>query len=159
VAPDKQQEQLQEYLVHEAARVMRMDPASLDLQQPLSNFGLDSIMTVELRDRIDAEWQVRVPLVEFFREPTIARLSTIMLEQLRSVTQSSPTDPAELLNRLDQMSETEMDKLPNGETPSGSTAILTQALLDDHRQHFPALDGKSYFNYGAHGTLPRPAID
>jgi acyl carrier protein len=88
-----------------------MDPASLDMQQPLSDFGLDSIMTVELRDRIDAEWQVRVPLVEFFREPTIARLSTIMLEQLRSVTQSSPTEPAELLNRLDQMSETEMDKL------------------------------------------------
>jgi NAD(P)-dependent dehydrogenase (short-subunit alcohol dehydrogenase family)/aryl carrier-like protein len=111
VAPDKQQEQLQEYLVHETARVLRMDPASLDSQQPLSNFGLDSIMTVELRDRIDADWQVRVPLVEFFREPTIARLSTVMLEQLRSVTQSSPTDPAELLSRLDQMSETEMDKL------------------------------------------------
>jgi NAD(P)-dependent dehydrogenase (short-subunit alcohol dehydrogenase family)/acyl carrier protein len=111
VEPNKQQEKIEEYLVQQAARVLRMDPASLDMQQPLSDFGLDSIMTVELRDRIDAEWQVRVPLVEFFREPTIARLSTIMLEQLRSVTQSSPTDPAELLNRLDQMSETEMDKL------------------------------------------------
>jgi len=52
-----------------------------------------------------------------------------------------------------------MQRWPNGETPSGSTAILTQALLDDHRRLFPALDGKSYFNYGAHGTLPRPAID
>jgi aryl carrier-like protein len=81
------------------------------MQQPLSNFGLDSIMTVELRDRIDAEWQVRIPLVEFFREPTITRLSTIMLEQLRSVTPSPPTDPGELLERLDQMSETEMDNL------------------------------------------------
>ncbi|HKR13749.1 MAG TPA: beta-ketoacyl reductase, partial [Pyrinomonadaceae bacterium] len=114
VEPNKQQEQLEEYLVHEAARVLRMDPASLDRQQPLSNFGLDSIMTVELRDRIDADWQVRVPLVEFFREPTIARLSAIMLEQLRSLRpaqQSSPTDPVALLKRLDQMSETEMDKL------------------------------------------------
>ncbi|HEU4768849.1 MAG TPA: acyl carrier protein, partial [Pyrinomonadaceae bacterium] len=102
------------YLVHEAARVLRMDPASLDLHQPLSNFGLDSIMTVELRDRIDAEWQVRVPLVEFFREPTIARLSSIMLEQLRSLRPAQPSstaDPVELLNRLDHMSETEMDKL------------------------------------------------
>ncbi|HEX5876530.1 MAG TPA: SDR family NAD(P)-dependent oxidoreductase, partial [Pyrinomonadaceae bacterium] len=114
VEPDKQQEKLEEYLIHEAARVLRMEPASLDPQQPLSTFGLDSIMTVELRDRIDAEWQVRVPLVEFFREPTIARLSSIMLEQLRSLNPalgSSPADPAELLNRLDQMSETEMDKL------------------------------------------------
>lgn len=112
--PNKQQARIEEYLVQQAARVLRMDPSSLDLQQPLINFGLDSIMTVELRDRIDAEWQVRVPLVEFFREPTIARLSSIMLEQLRTLTpvqQSSPTDPIELLNRLDQMSETEMDKL------------------------------------------------
>ncbi|HKY42792.1 MAG TPA: beta-ketoacyl reductase, partial [Pyrinomonadaceae bacterium] len=114
VEPHRQQEKLEEYLVHEAARVLRMDPASLNLQQPLSDFGLDSIMTVELRDRIDAEWQVRVPLVEFFREPSIARLSSIMLEQLRSLSpiqQPSPTDPADLFNRLDQMSETEMDKL------------------------------------------------
>ncbi len=28
-----------------------------------------------------------------------------------------------------------------------------------HRKQFPALAGKSYFNYGAHGTLPRPAIE
>src|SRR6185503_3186434 len=34
-----------------------------------------------------------------------------------------------------------------------------QPLLDDHRKQFPALDGKSYFNYGAHGTLPRPAMN
>jgi L-cysteine/cystine lyase len=33
------------------------------------------------------------------------------------------------------------------------------ALIDDHRKQFPALDGKSYFNYGAHGTLPRPAMN
>jgi len=52
-----------------------------------------------------------------------------------------------------------MQRWPNGEAPSGSTAILTQVLIDDHRRLFPALDGKSYFNYGAHGTLPRPAMD
>jgi L-cysteine/cystine lyase len=33
------------------------------------------------------------------------------------------------------------------------------ALIDAHRRHFPALEGKAYFNYGAHGTLPRPAIN
>ncbi len=51
-----------------------------------------------------------------------------------------------------------MQRWPNGEL-SGSSAILTQARIDDHRRQFPALDGKTYLNYGAHGTLPRPAID
>jgi len=31
--------------------------------------------------------------------------------------------------------------------------------LARHRRQFPALANKSYFNYGAHGTLPRRAID
>lgn len=52
-----------------------------------------------------------------------------------------------------------MQRQPSGETPSDSTAMLTPAPLDEHRRHFPALAGKSYFNYGAHGTLPRQAID
>lgn len=52
-----------------------------------------------------------------------------------------------------------MQRWPTGETPSGSTAILTQALIDDHRRQFPSLAGKTYFNYGAHGTLPRSAMD
>jgi L-cysteine/cystine lyase len=42
---------------------------------------------------------------------------------------------------------------------TGETLSCSAAILDDHRRHFPALDGKSYFNYGAHGTLPRPAME
>lgn len=52
-----------------------------------------------------------------------------------------------------------MQRWLNGELPSGASAILTQALIDDQRKQFPALDGKTYFNYGAHGTLSRPAMD
>lgn len=52
-----------------------------------------------------------------------------------------------------------MQRRPNGETVSESTTVLTQARVEDYRRQFPALDGKSYFNYGAHGTLPRPAMD
>lgn len=32
-------------------------------------------------------------------------------------------------------------------------------LVEQHRRQFPALDGKAYFNYGAHGTMPQPAIE
>lgn len=39
-------------------------------------------------------------------------------------------------------------------TPPGS-----DERVEWHRRQFPALDGKAYFNYGAHGTMPRPAID
>jgi L-cysteine/cystine lyase len=38
-------------------------------------------------------------------------------------------------------------------------AALANERVARHRQQFPALANKSYFNYGAHGTLPRPAIE
>ena len=37
--------------------------------------------------------------------------------------------------------------------------LIRKKMVDDHRRQFPALDNKTYFNYGAHGTLPRPAMD
>jgi L-cysteine/cystine lyase len=46
---------------------------------------------------------------------------------------------------------------------SRDAAVEDDALADErlaqHRRQFPALANKSYFNYGAHGTLPRPAIE
>ncbi|HKR13750.1 MAG TPA: aminotransferase class V-fold PLP-dependent enzyme [Pyrinomonadaceae bacterium] len=60
---------------------------------------------------------------------------------------------------LAELIRKKMQRWPNGAARSGSTAILNQALVDDHRRQFPALDNKTYFNYGAHGTLPRPAMD
>jgi acyl carrier protein len=37
--------------------------------------GLDSIMTVELRERLSRELGVSLPLVDFFRERSIAALA------------------------------------------------------------------------------------
>jgi acyl carrier protein len=110
-APDKRQAFLEAYLARETARVLRMDVSKLALQQPLSELGIDSIMTVELRDVIDVDWQVKVPLVEFFREPTIERLASIVLEQLAPTSTTTPTDPAALLAQLDKMSEADVDNL------------------------------------------------
>ncbi|KAM3097571.1 aminotransferase class V-fold PLP-dependent enzyme [Phormidesmis sp. 146-35] len=36
--------------------------------------------------------------------------------------------------------------------------ISMTAQLNQHRQHFPYLEGKGYFNYGGQGPMPQPAI-
>ncbi|HSK64910.1 MAG TPA: hypothetical protein VK893_13745, partial [Pyrinomonadaceae bacterium] len=76
---------------------------------------------------------------------TTTRIGSLSVDQKRDLL-------AELIRK-------KMQRWPNAEPPSVSNAILTQALIDDHRRQFPALENKTYFNYGAHGTLPRPAID
>ncbi|NEO26285.1 MAG: aminotransferase class V-fold PLP-dependent enzyme [Kamptonema sp. SIO4C4] len=35
----------------------------------------------------------------------------------------------------------------------------TKAAIKEHRQNFPQLANKAYFNYGGQGPLPRPALD
>ncbi|MBD1938236.1 aminotransferase class V-fold PLP-dependent enzyme [Microcoleus sp. FACHB-68] len=40
---------------------------------------------------------------------------------------------------------------------TGSTPVQTS--LEDHRQHFPALVNKAYFNYGGQGPLPQAALE
>ncbi len=76
-----------------------------------------------------------------------------------TTTRIGPLSVDEKRDLLADLIRRKMQHWPNGAPASGSPAILTHALVDDHRRQFPALDGKTYFNYGAHGTLPRPAID
>jgi L-cysteine/cystine lyase len=40
-----------------------------------------------------------------------------------------------------------------------STALTQLAATEQHRQQFPALANKAYFNYGGQGTMPQAAID
>lgn len=43
--------------------------------------------------------------------------------------------------------------------PADKRELLASLLLRRHRQHFGVLGHKAYFNFGAQGLLPRPALD
>ena len=58
---------LQSYLSEQVARALGLSPSKLDLQQPLSDLGLDSLMAVELKNRIALDLKVNVPVVKFLQ--------------------------------------------------------------------------------------------
>jgi myxalamid-type polyketide synthase MxaB len=81
-APAERAQLLQSYVTEQVARVLGLSPSQLDIQQPLTNLGLDSLMAVELKNRISADLGVNVPMVKFLQGFSVAQAASQLLEQL-----------------------------------------------------------------------------
>jgi acyl transferase domain-containing protein len=68
------------YLRVEAARVLGFAPERLDISAPLSSFGFDSLMAVQLKNRIEADTGAIVPMIQFLQGPSVEQLVCQVLE-------------------------------------------------------------------------------
>jgi myxalamid-type polyketide synthase MxaE and MxaD len=130
--PEERQQLLETYLRERVARVLGIALSKLDVQQPLNNLGLDSMMAMALKNRIEVELGVTVPVVKFLEGPSVAQLTPKILESLTTTTVSVPAGAEEqaekkkdfidigqidqeeakrLLARLDQLLDEEVDSL------------------------------------------------
>ena len=116
VPPDDWQPILEGQLREQAARVLRLSAAALDVEQPLNNVGIDSLMAIELKNRIEADLGVTVPMVKFLEGPSVRALAQFVAEQLVPV-RPGPADGLDaaaaghLLARLDDLSDDQVDAL------------------------------------------------
>jgi myxalamid-type polyketide synthase MxaB len=104
VSPGDRSELLMDHLRREVARVRGLEPAQVKTSLPLNELGIDSLMALELRNRITAELKVEVPMVKFLEGPSLAQITTLLLDQLttgqdKGVAPLGPT-PETLLHRL-----------------------------------------------------------
>jgi acyl-CoA synthetase (AMP-forming)/AMP-acid ligase II/acyl carrier protein len=137
VEPLERQRLLEHYMLGKIAAALKISPSRLDAQQPLNSLGLDSLTAVELKNWIEAELNVEVPITIFLQEPTIAQFSAQVLDQLTGsrvgrpqASSALPVDtqgqengsvsaPGEisqraaeqLLEQLDQLSDEEVEAL------------------------------------------------
>jgi len=85
---------LQNYLQTLVALVLGLDAAGLDPQQPLSQAGLDSLMVIELRNSIQRDLQINMPIAVFFQNPSVAELASIVQGMLPAPPASGAPDVA-----------------------------------------------------------------
>nr|WP_294524331.1 type I polyketide synthase [uncultured Rhodopila sp.] len=69
-----------DYLRIEASRVLGMPADRLDITASLSSYGLDSLMAVQLKSRLEAELGAVLPIIEFLRGPSVEELTLAVLE-------------------------------------------------------------------------------
>lgn len=72
---------LESYLQHQVAKVLRVHPSQLDHQQPLNNFGIDSLMAIELKHDIESTLGVTLSIVDLLSGISISHISSEILRQ------------------------------------------------------------------------------
>jgi acyl transferase domain-containing protein/acyl carrier protein len=76
---DARPELIRCYLRTEAARVLGLAVERLDPTMPLSSLGFDSLMAVQLKNRIETDLHAVLPMMEFLQGPSVDELSATLL--------------------------------------------------------------------------------
>jgi acyl-CoA synthetase (AMP-forming)/AMP-acid ligase II/acyl carrier protein len=81
-APGERRQLLESDLREQVAGVLGQSPSKIDVHQPLVRLGMDSLMGVELKNRIESELRVTIPLIELIQGASVSRLAAVLVDRL-----------------------------------------------------------------------------
>jgi len=97
---------LKEYLLQEMAKILQLAPSELSMNQPLNSLGIDSLMAVEIRNRIESDLQVRVQITSLLEGSSADDLAGNILRQLQPKSTATPAArAARIAQQLEEMSD------------------------------------------------------
>jgi acyl transferase domain-containing protein/acyl carrier protein len=131
---------LQSHLTELVARVLGLPASRLDVRQPLSNLGLDSLMAVELKNRIAVDLGVNVPMVTFLSGPSVEQAAAQLLHLLTSEASPLSVTPASAIARhhgerndggIDELRLENLDQYSDEEVNSLLTDLLAEEEVSE----------------------------
>ena len=136
--PGQRQSMLQNYVQAQSLKVLGLEPGyQLAPRKPLQELGLDSLMAVELRNRLGAGLKLNraLPATLVFSHSTVEALSGYLEEQLFPSTpdQNEPPQKAEPPGQVDQqkVALADLEQLSDEEVEAMLLAQLKNALHKD----------------------------
>jgi acyl transferase domain-containing protein/acyl carrier protein len=115
---------VQSYVTELVARVLGQAASKVDVQQPLSNLGLDSLMAVELKNRIATDLGVNIPMVTFLSGPSVEQAATQLLRLLGEAPAASV--PSASQDIVDQAPPQDVDQYSDEQVNSMLTELLAK---------------------------------
>ncbi len=112
----RRQALLEQHIREQVAVVLRLAPDRVPLNKPLKNLGLDSLMTLELRNRLEISLDVTLSATLIWNYPTVAALTPFLAGKMEialaaeavPVADTTPSEPAA---DLDDLSTAEVEAL------------------------------------------------
>ncbi len=118
VAPAERPAILDGLLAKQIGRILRLEAQRIDRHMPLRQLGVDSLMSLEIRNLLELNLGVKLPAVILLTHPTITTLSANLLERLGGPAPASPvpltdagvqaTDSHRVADKLNQMTEADL---------------------------------------------------
>jgi NAD(P)-dependent dehydrogenase (short-subunit alcohol dehydrogenase family)/acyl carrier protein len=113
--PHEAQEKVTELLVREVARILKLAPERVDPRAPLGEFGMDSLMAVELRLAVEQRCGITIPVLALSEGATLAVLADRVVRNLDA---SKGDADATLRGRISRYEEV-------APSPQGAVSALT----------------------------------
>uniref|UniRef100_UPI0028D42155 type I polyketide synthase n=1 Tax=Streptomyces kroppenstedtii TaxID=3051181 RepID=UPI0028D42155 len=85
--------ELLDFLKQEVAVVMGLRAERVNVSRPLNRLGMDSLMAVELRNRIERRYQIKLPMVQLLKDGTVTTVAEALANELNS-TDAAPKSTA-----------------------------------------------------------------
>ncbi|MGW4324941.1 acyltransferase domain-containing protein [Nocardia sp. NPDC004573] len=106
---------IEEHLIEQVALTLQRDPPSLSRQSTFQDMGMDSLMAVELRNRLESTLGVRLSVALVFTYSTIAALAEFVADEL-AVTgtpagEPDPDDRPSMTADIDLLSDEEAEAM------------------------------------------------
>jgi acyl carrier protein len=88
----QRQRLLEEYLQTLVARILRSAPSRIAFDKPLGTLGLDSLMGVELRNKLETNLRLKLSATLVWNYPTIQQLASYLADKLGAPLESNSTN-------------------------------------------------------------------
>jgi acyl carrier protein len=93
---------LENHIKEQVARVLGLAASRIDAQKPLRNMGIDSLMTLELRNRLEATLKLSLPATLVFNYPTVTALTGHLAEKMGVPLEADKAQAAQTAEKTDK---------------------------------------------------------
>lgn len=129
---------LQAALTEQIAKVLGAQAESLDTERPLTQFGLDSLMVMELSNWITKNLNVALPVMEIIRGPSIDQLTRILLKSFDRTEGANTPSPGsaptlkETVGDVNHQISENIDEIPESQLDVMLEAIMSEDSPDEN---------------------------